>query len=40
MLQAVTRLSVCLSHRTMEHCLHMFDRMVIYFFIAASYAPW
>ncbi|XP_029857914.1 monocyte to macrophage differentiation factor 2 isoform X1 [Aquila chrysaetos chrysaetos] len=26
--------------RTMEHCLHMFDRMVIYFFIAASYAPW
>uniref|UniRef100_A0A670JEA4 Monocyte to macrophage differentiation associated 2 n=1 Tax=Podarcis muralis TaxID=64176 RepID=A0A670JEA4_PODMU len=29
------------SHlRTVEHCLHMFDRMVIYFFIAASYAPW
>ncbi|XP_038676976.1 monocyte to macrophage differentiation factor 2a isoform X2 [Scyliorhinus canicula] len=29
------------SHfRTMEHCFHMFDRMVIYFFIAASYAPW
>ncbi|NWY45497.1 PAQRA factor, partial [Sylvia atricapilla] len=26
--------------RTVEHCLHMFDRMVIYFFIAASYAPW
>ncbi|XP_062915017.1 monocyte to macrophage differentiation factor 2a isoform X2 [Mobula hypostoma] len=26
--------------RTMEHCFHMFDRMVIYFFIAASYAPW
>ncbi|KAM6424339.1 monocyte to macrophage differentiation factor 2 isoform 3-T3 [Liasis olivaceus] len=25
--------------RTVEHCLHMFDRMVIYFFIAASYAP-
>ena len=32
--------SVCLSRRTVEHCLHMFDRMVIYFFIAASYAPW
>ncbi|XP_066868703.1 monocyte to macrophage differentiation factor 2 isoform X6 [Kogia breviceps] len=29
------------SHlRTVEHCLHMSDRMVIYFFIAASYAPW
>ncbi|XP_018588292.1 monocyte to macrophage differentiation factor 2-like isoform X1 [Scleropages formosus] len=29
------------SHlRTVEHCLHMCDRMVIYFFIAASYAPW
>lgn len=26
--------------RTVEHSLHMFDRMVIYFFIAASYAPW
>lgn len=26
--------------RTVEHTLHMFDRMVIYFFIAASYAPW
>ncbi|MBN3306856.1 PAQRA factor, partial [Amia calva] len=25
---------------TVEHCFHMFDRMVIYFFIAASYAPW
>ncbi|KAI1233707.1 hypothetical protein IHE44_0004148 [Lamprotornis superbus] len=31
---------ICLSCRTVEHCLHMFDRMVIYFFIAASYAPW
>ncbi|KAM8947679.1 monocyte to macrophage differentiation factor [Pelodytes ibericus] len=29
------------SHlRTIEHCFHMCDRMVIYFFIAASYAPW
>ncbi|KAF6095475.1 monocyte to macrophage differentiation associated [Phyllostomus discolor] len=28
------------SHlRTVEHCFHMCDRMVIYFFIAASYAP-
>ncbi|KAJ1096481.1 hypothetical protein NDU88_001621 [Pleurodeles waltl] len=26
--------------RTVEHCLHMFDRMTIYFFIAASYTPW
>ncbi|XP_007904332.1 monocyte to macrophage differentiation factor 2 isoform X3 [Callorhinchus milii] len=26
--------------RTMEHCFHMFDRIVIYFFIAASYSPW
>ena len=33
----VTRL---LCHRAVEHCLHMSDRMVIYFFIAASYAPW
>lgn len=37
---ALMCLSVCLSRRTVEHCLHMFDRMVIYFFIAASYAPW
>lgn len=29
-----------LHPRTVEHSLHMFDRMVIYFFIAASYAPW
>uniref|UniRef100_A0A3P8U9Z2 Uncharacterized protein n=1 Tax=Amphiprion percula TaxID=161767 RepID=A0A3P8U9Z2_AMPPE len=29
------------SHlRSVEHCFHMCDRMVIYFFIAASYAPW
>ncbi|XP_010841930.1 PREDICTED: monocyte to macrophage differentiation factor isoform X3 [Bison bison bison] len=29
------------SHlRTVEHWFHMCDRMVIYFFIAASYAPW
>ncbi|XP_058021678.1 monocyte to macrophage differentiation factor isoform X4 [Ahaetulla prasina] len=29
------------SHlRTMEHCFHMCDRMMIYIFIAASYAPW
>ncbi|XP_070213391.1 monocyte to macrophage differentiation factor isoform X3 [Bos mutus] len=26
--------------RTVEHWFHMCDRMVIYFFIAASYAPW
>lgn len=24
----------------MEHCFHMCDRVVIYVFIAASYAPW
>ncbi|XP_066560753.1 monocyte to macrophage differentiation factor isoform X3 [Amia ocellicauda] len=29
------------SHmRSVEHCFHMCDRMVIYFFIAASYTPW
>ncbi|RXN09528.1 monocyte to macrophage differentiation factor-like isoform X1 [Labeo rohita] len=29
------------SHmRTVEHCFHMCDRVVIYFFIAASYTPW
>ncbi|XP_034046139.1 monocyte to macrophage differentiation factor [Thalassophryne amazonica] len=29
------------SHmRSMEHCFHIGDRVVIYFFIAASYAPW
>ncbi|XP_056096551.1 monocyte to macrophage differentiation factor isoform X1 [Rhinichthys klamathensis goyatoka] len=29
------------SHmRSMEHCFHMCDRVVIYFFIAASYTPW
>ncbi|XP_029456544.1 monocyte to macrophage differentiation factor isoform X3 [Rhinatrema bivittatum] len=29
------------SHlRTMEHCFHMCDRIVIYIFIASSYAPW
>uniref|UniRef100_A0A8D2NJ72 Monocyte to macrophage differentiation associated n=1 Tax=Zonotrichia albicollis TaxID=44394 RepID=A0A8D2NJ72_ZONAL len=29
------------SHlRTMEHCFHMCDRMMIYVFIASSYAPW
>lgn len=27
-------------YRSIEHCFHMCDRMVIYFFIAASYAPW
>ncbi|KAI2667030.1 Monocyte to macrophage differentiation factor [Labeo rohita] len=25
---------------TVEHCFHMCDRVVIYFFIAASYTPW
>uniref|UniRef100_A0A803V8M0 Monocyte to macrophage differentiation associated n=1 Tax=Ficedula albicollis TaxID=59894 RepID=A0A803V8M0_FICAL len=29
-----------LGPRTMEHCFHMCDRMMIYVFIAASYAPW
>ncbi|XP_018589901.1 monocyte to macrophage differentiation factor isoform X5 [Scleropages formosus] len=29
------------SHmRAVEHCFHMCDRVVIYFFIAASYTPW
>ncbi|KAJ3601692.1 hypothetical protein NHX12_032659 [Muraenolepis orangiensis] len=29
------------SHmRSVEHCVHMCDRVVIYFFIAASYTPW
>ncbi|XP_076739557.1 monocyte to macrophage differentiation factor isoform X1 [Maylandia zebra] len=29
------------SHmRSVEHCFHMCDRVVIYFFIAASYTPW
>uniref|UniRef100_A0A3Q0RVF5 Monocyte to macrophage differentiation-associated n=1 Tax=Amphilophus citrinellus TaxID=61819 RepID=A0A3Q0RVF5_AMPCI len=29
------------SHmRSVEHCFHMCDRVVIYFFIAASYSPW
>ncbi|XP_062342616.1 monocyte to macrophage differentiation factor isoform X2 [Osmerus eperlanus] len=29
------------SHmRSMEQCFHMCDRVVIYFFIAASYTPW
>ncbi|NWY73034.1 PAQRA factor, partial [Erithacus rubecula] len=37
---APSAVTICLSCRTVEHCLHMFDRMVIYFFIAASYAPW
>lgn len=26
--------------RSVEHCFHMCDRVVIYFFIAASYTPW
>uniref|UniRef100_UPI00358E497C monocyte to macrophage differentiation factor 2-like isoform X2 n=1 Tax=Myxine glutinosa TaxID=7769 RepID=UPI00358E497C len=26
--------------QTIEHCLHMCDRVVIYIFIAASYTPW
>uniref|UniRef100_UPI00358F5F7F monocyte to macrophage differentiation factor 2-like isoform X3 n=1 Tax=Myxine glutinosa TaxID=7769 RepID=UPI00358F5F7F len=29
------------SHlRRVEHCFHMFDRVIIYFFIAGTYAPW
>lgn len=33
-------LFVCVYCRTVEHCFHMCDRVVIYFFIAASYTPW
>ncbi|CAF90941.1 unnamed protein product, partial [Tetraodon nigroviridis] len=30
-----------MSHlRSLEQCFHMCDRVVIYFFIAASYTPW
>ncbi|MBN3300606.1 PAQRB factor, partial [Amia calva] len=29
-----------LHNKSVEHCFHMCDRMVIYFFIAASYTPW
>lgn len=33
-------LFICLCCRSVEHCFHMCDRVVIYVFIAASYTPW
>lgn len=35
-----TDVCVCVCFRSVEHCFHMCDRVVIYFFIAASYTPW
>lgn len=32
--------NLCVCFRSVEHCFHMCDRVVIYFFIAASYTPW
>lgn len=33
--------TVCVCvFRSVEHCFHMCDRVVIYVFIAASYTPW
>lgn len=40
MLNTLTSDAVSVCFRAVEHCFHMCDRVVIYFFIAASYTPW